>query len=183
PSFSALVRLSERSDGLASSLKNAQHFRGPRRGGRAVECGGLENRFGPLGPTRVQIPPPPLFHSGEMSEPPRPSKPRPRYPDWSGEVSEWSEAPPSRRLLEGARAPPVLPLKPGRDTLTGPERCPSGLRSATGNRVRAERSVAGSNPVLSVPREGPLGGPLRYETLSLRSIPSCLWPGTEQKSS
>src|SRR5262249_38484047 len=30
-----------------------------RRGGRAVECGGLENRFGPLGPTRVQIPPPP----------------------------------------------------------------------------------------------------------------------------
>jgi hypothetical protein len=30
------------------------------RGGRAVECGGLENRFGLLGPTRVQIPPPPL---------------------------------------------------------------------------------------------------------------------------
>src|SRR5204863_7511851 len=29
------------------------------------------------------------------------------------------------------------------------ERCPSGLRSATGNRVRAERSVAGSNPALS----------------------------------
>src|SRR5579884_1607801 len=31
------------------------------------------------------------------------------------------------------------------------ERCPSGLRSATGNRVRAERCVAGSNPALSVP--------------------------------
>ena len=31
-----------------------------RRGGRAVECGGLENRYGPLGPSRVQIPPPPL---------------------------------------------------------------------------------------------------------------------------
>src|SRR6478609_10909676 len=30
------------------------------------------------------------------------------------------------------------------------ERCPSGLRSATGNRVRAERCVAGSNPALSV---------------------------------
>ena len=29
------------------------------RGGRAVECGGLENRFGPLGPTRVRISPPP----------------------------------------------------------------------------------------------------------------------------
>ena len=32
----------------------------PRRGGRAVECGGLENRFGRFRPTRVQIPPPPL---------------------------------------------------------------------------------------------------------------------------
>jgi hypothetical protein len=30
------------------------------------------------------------------------------------------------------------------------ERCPSGRRSATGNRVRAERCVAGSNPALSV---------------------------------
>src|SRR6202522_1032756 len=30
------------------------------RGGRAVECGGLENRFGGQPPTRVQIPPPPL---------------------------------------------------------------------------------------------------------------------------
>src|SRR3954447_26953138 len=38
--------------------------------------------------------------------------------------------------------------------LPGPhgERCRSGLRSATGNRVRAERSVAGSNPALSVVR-------------------------------
>src|SRR5919199_5589764 len=33
------------------------------------------------------------------------------------------------------------------------ERCPSGLRSATGNRVRGESSVAGSNPALSA--EGP----------------------------
>ena len=33
----------------------------PRRGGRAVECGGLENRFGRFRPTRVQIPPPPPF--------------------------------------------------------------------------------------------------------------------------
>src|SRR5436190_4868862 len=31
------------------------------------------------------------------------------------------------------------------------ERCPSGLRSATGTRVRAERCVAGSNPALSAP--------------------------------
>ena len=35
-------------------------------------------------------------------------------------------------------------------TLSRLERCPSGLRSATGNRVRAERCVAGSNPALSV---------------------------------
>jgi pyruvate/2-oxoglutarate dehydrogenase complex dihydrolipoamide dehydrogenase (E3) component len=36
------------------------------------------------------------------------------------------------------------------------ERCPSGRRSATGNRVRAERCVAGSNPALSASeaREG-----------------------------
>src|SRR4029453_6173817 len=31
----------------------------PRRGGRAVECGGLENRYPSLGGSRVQIPPPP----------------------------------------------------------------------------------------------------------------------------
>ena len=36
----------------------------------------------------------------------------------------------------------------------GPERCPSGRRSATGNRVWAERSIAGSNPALSVFRHG-----------------------------
>src|SRR5206468_12842176 len=83
-------RLQEPADTLPSGRK------APRRGGRAVECGGLENRFGPLGPTRVQIPPPPLDTLPQFSE-----------------------------------------------------RCPSGLRSATGNRVRAERCVAGSNPALS----------------------------------
>src|SRR5436309_16063728 len=55
-----------------------------------------------------------------------------------------------------------IPPSPLRST----ERCPSGLRSATGNRVRAERCVAGSNPALSalvwgteptVPH-GPTGG-------------------------
>src|ERR1700750_554065 len=35
----------------------------PRRGGRAVECGGLENRYPSLGGSRVQIPPPPLKSS------------------------------------------------------------------------------------------------------------------------
>jgi hypothetical protein len=37
---------------------------------------------------------------------------------------------------------------------SGTERCPSGLRSATGNRVRAERCVAGSNPALSALARG-----------------------------
>jgi hypothetical protein len=35
----------------------------PRRGGRAVECGGLENRYPSLGGSRVQIPPPPLYQA------------------------------------------------------------------------------------------------------------------------
>jgi hypothetical protein len=61
--------------------------------------------------------------------------------------------------------PQLLPASPTRAggtaaTLRGRlERCPSGLRSATGNRVRAERCVAGSNPALSV-RTGP-PGPVR----------------------
>src|SRR3954465_16038128 len=38
----------------------------PRRGGRAVECGGLENRYPSLGGSRVQIPPPPLFMPNPM---------------------------------------------------------------------------------------------------------------------
>src|SRR5581483_5729579 len=35
-----------------------------RRGGRAVECGGLENRYPSFGGSRVQIPPPPLTAVG-----------------------------------------------------------------------------------------------------------------------
>jgi hypothetical protein len=50
------------------------------------------------------------------------------------------------------------------------ERCPSGLRSATGNRVRAERCVAGSNPALSAD-----GGPAPERTgpplLATQSFP------------
>ena len=47
-----------------------------RRGGRAVECGGLENRYGSLGSSRVQIPPSPLKQAGiphEHRDPGRPS--------------------------------------------------------------------------------------------------------------
>jgi 5-methylcytosine-specific restriction endonuclease McrA len=40
----------------------------PWRGGRAVECGGLENRFGRFRPTRVQIPPPPLLKPNPASQ-------------------------------------------------------------------------------------------------------------------
>ena len=45
---------------LSKRAKPSRYSVPPRRGGRAVECGGLENRYGPLGPSRVQIPPPPL---------------------------------------------------------------------------------------------------------------------------
>src|SRR5581483_7654123 len=38
-----------------------------RRGGRAVECGGLENRYPSLGGSRVQIPHPPLTPPGAPS--------------------------------------------------------------------------------------------------------------------
>src|SRR3954468_12114622 len=46
--------------GVLTSIEGSNPSFSAWRGGRAVECGGLENRFGPLGPTRVQIPPPPL---------------------------------------------------------------------------------------------------------------------------
>src|SRR6266581_4756839 len=39
-----------------------------RRGGRAVECGGLENRYPSLGGSRVQIPPPPLRTTAAAAE-------------------------------------------------------------------------------------------------------------------
>src|SRR5439155_8364104 len=44
------------------------HSTAPWRGGRAVECGGLENRFGRFRPTRVQIPPPPLLKPNRSEE-------------------------------------------------------------------------------------------------------------------
>ena len=61
--------------------------------------------------------------------------------------------------------------------LAASERCPSGLRSATGNRVRGESCVAGSNPALSV-RKGPrralfsLDGPAA-QTARFRHLASC----------
>src|SRR5207245_9541527 len=58
----ARLRLTE--GGLRPLRGRFARYSVPRRGGRAVECGGLENRFGPLGPTRVQIPPPPLNRPG-----------------------------------------------------------------------------------------------------------------------
>src|SRR5919197_4098662 len=53
------------------------------------------------------------------------------------------------------------------------ERCPSGLRSATGNRVRAERCVAGSNPALSASFEvlAGLREPARADSRSRSHLP------------
>src|ERR1044072_5013025 len=68
-----------------------------RRGGRAVECGGLENRFGPLGPTRVQIPPPPLNKAV------CPSK---AHRSWRAAVSETASSSPSKSAR--VRTSPLL---------------------------------------------------------------------------
>ena len=59
----------------------------------------------------------------------------------------------SRRLASAARSRGGNQVSPACDDAVtlgvAEERCPSCLRSATGNRVRAERCVAGSNPALS----------------------------------
>src|SRR5207244_1875796 len=59
-------RLLPRESAVSRGIRNGDANRGglrlsaARRGGRAVECGGLENRYPSLGGSRVQIPPPPL---------------------------------------------------------------------------------------------------------------------------
>jgi hypothetical protein len=55
-----------------------------------------------------------------------------------------------RAVAQDIPAHELRPCYGDRLPCSGLERCPSGLRSATGNRVRAERCVAGSNPALSV---------------------------------
>ena len=63
---------------------------------------------------------------------------------WQGPAQR--ETDPRRRRLRGrvyARLAVGYPV-------ARPERCPSGRRSATGNRVSVERRFAGSNPALSV---------------------------------
>src|SRR4051795_8429616 len=60
-----------------------------------------------------------------------------------------------------------IPPSPPRST----ERCPSGLRSATGNRVRAERCVAGSNPALSAPVSGLAHHPRRWCAVRTTVVP------------
>ena len=53
--------------------------------------------------------------------------------------------------------------------LSLPERCPSGRRSATGNRVGAERCLEGSNPFLSAQAERPgSSGPRAFSRGSVR---------------
>ena len=54
-----------------------------------------------------------------------------------------------RERLRARGAQSRAPFQAQARMRVAPERCPSGLRSATGNRVRAERCVAGSNPALS----------------------------------
>src|SRR5579884_791106 len=60
------------------------------------------------------------------------------------------------------------------------ERCPSGLRSATGNRVRAERCVAGSNPALSASllamRSPAVAAGLRHGEGGIRTLEAGIHP-------
>jgi hypothetical protein len=78
-----------------------------RRGGRAVECGGLENRFGLLGPTRVQIPPPPLHTSVERRVETRRSaaSPAPPATDVLGRLLRYGAA---EALADGVRVPALV---------------------------------------------------------------------------
>ena len=100
-----------------------------RRGGRVVECGGLENRL-PLGVTRVRIPPPPpdnreslsdgaLFVSGGGAgdsnrahrnprglRPPPVPRPPPPEPCPSGGGIRTARSPPALRLGSEARVSP-----------------------------------------------------------------------------
>jgi hypothetical protein len=92
----------------------------PRRGGRAVECGGLENRYPSLGGSRVQIPPPPLFMSN---------------PIWTIELR--GSAPVLRAQAESAPGPPGTPLTRPRSGARPARACgrsrPEALRPVSGH--------------------------------------------------
>ena len=82
---------------------------------------------------------------------------------------------PSSAATEGGRFAFPAPLRCARRaTQARLERCPSGRRSATGNRVWAERSIAGSNPALSVSsarRVATNGGARRASAAPLHCLP------------
>lgn len=71
-----------------------------RRGGRAVECTGLENRHAPCGVSRVRIPPPPLDSPGtpvrelRAGDPARVRSARSRPPGPPGDHWRWRPAHP-----------------------------------------------------------------------------------------
>ena len=68
-------------------------------------------------------------------------------PPFKGQLSDTAD--PGRRGVRLVRRRQVVTPPPGRLRFPATERCPSGRRSATGNRVSAERCFAGSNPALS----------------------------------
>src|SRR3954462_5990913 len=91
-----------------------------RRGGRAVECGGLEIRYPSLGGSRVQIPPPPLASPGEVSEW---SKER----DWKSrmcrKVHRGFKSRPRRSCAPGAPRLPPPPLLRAGEPWVPPRSC------------------------------------------------------------
>ena len=77
--------------------------------------------------------------------------------------SFWAGAAATADAFRGLGASRIRSSDPGLAHNNGypvarPERCPSGRRSATGNRVRVERRVAGSNPALSVAAQSESAG-------------------------
>src|SRR5689334_8983509 len=88
----------------------------PRRGGRAVECGGLENRYPSLGGSRVQIPPPPPLMPNPMRRirsPDPPPELRSRA-ESAQDLPEPPEIPPDRRRDRRASAGEADECRPSR---------------------------------------------------------------------
>ena len=130
-------------------------IRSTRRGGRAVECGGLENRYASLGVSRVQIPPSPLLEPEPACEggfrrwrcPP--SVGRRELPDVEAAHSGYGLLAQLRQALELARRePPGEQLPHGRvmDHLRSAERLEPSPRQGS-------QRTAARNPANFVTRD------------------------------
>ena len=126
--FESLLLRSRIRDRTREPVAAAATLSVARRGGRAVECGGLENRYGSLGSSRVQIPPSPLERAAcrrvgcgsAFGRPERGVKISARNPDGR----------PMRERLIKHLLDPILPAT-----------CPSEEFFSAGPRVTASRPI------------------------------------------